>query len=110
MGLLGISERIDEYRLQAISNDILKIDDGFITDWYCDSIGSPNRNFVTEGVYRIWLWLEEIAYEPRSWEWNDYAYAAEKLGEFQASYLLGNPLPSSVVASFYQNINFIVKF
>ncbi|MDQ0920637.1 hypothetical protein [Paenibacillus sp. V4I5] len=53
MGLLGISERIDEYRLQAISNDILKIDDGFITDRYCDSIGSPNRNFVTEGVYRI---------------------------------------------------------
>jgi thiamine kinase-like enzyme len=164
MGVLGISERIDEDRLQTISNQILQAEDGLITNWCCDAIGSANRNFVTDGVYRIsgmtdigegvirswtlvlkvviadpkrddpahynywrreimtyqsgllhslpanviapecfaieekddesvWLWLEEITYEPRSWEWNDYAYAAEKLGEFQASYLLGNPLP-----------------
>lgn len=41
----------------------------------------------------VWLWLEDFRHEPRRWEWSDYAYAAEKLGEFNAAYLLGTPLP-----------------
>ncbi|UUZ94789.1 aminoglycoside phosphotransferase family protein [Paenibacillus sp. P25] len=41
----------------------------------------------------VWLWLEDFRHEPRRWEWNDYAYAAEKLGEFNTAYLLGTPLP-----------------
>ncbi|MBD2869073.1 phosphotransferase [Paenibacillus sp. IB182493] len=143
---------------------MLRIENGCLTDWRCDPIGSPNGNFVTGGVYRIsgntevgngavlswtlilkvviadpkrddpvhynywrrevmayqsgalrrlpaqfivpecyavdekddglvWLWLEDMKHEPRAWERNDYAYAAEKLGEFQAAYLHGQPLP-----------------
>ncbi|WP_309122585.1 phosphotransferase [Paenibacillus sp.] len=43
----------------------------------------------------VWLWLEDIPHEPRTWEWDDYRYAAGKLGEFHAAYLLGEPLPEA---------------
>ncbi|SDW15020.1 phosphotransferase [Paenibacillus sp. CF384] len=41
----------------------------------------------------VWLWLEDIIQESRSWRWDDYAYAAEKLGEFQSAYLADSLLP-----------------
>ncbi|GBF75084.1 aminoglycoside phosphotransferase [Paenibacillus sp. 598K] len=41
----------------------------------------------------VWLWLEDIQTDAQEWQWEDYAYAAEKLGQFQAAYLLGAPLP-----------------
>ncbi|KRE30264.1 phosphotransferase [Paenibacillus sp. Soil522] len=41
----------------------------------------------------VWLWLEDMTHEPRQWEWKDYAFVTEKLGEFQSAYLLGKPLP-----------------
>lgn len=43
----------------------------------------------------LWLWLEEMRMEPRAWGRTDYAYAAKKLGEFHAGYLLGEPLPDA---------------
>ncbi|WP_227871963.1 phosphotransferase [Paenibacillus albus] len=41
----------------------------------------------------VWLWLEDIQHDGQQWERNDYAFAAEALGQFHAAYLLGEPLP-----------------
>ncbi|ETT62831.1 oxidoreductase family protein [Paenibacillus sp. FSL H8-0457] len=41
----------------------------------------------------VWLWIEDIEQDQRQWEWDDYGFVTEKLGEFQAAYLLGKPLP-----------------
>ncbi|WP_256256228.1 phosphotransferase [Paenibacillus sp. BC26] len=41
----------------------------------------------------VWLWLEDMTHESREWQWDDYAYAATKLGEFQGAYLVGGPIP-----------------
>ncbi|TLS50736.1 DUF1679 domain-containing protein [Paenibacillus antri] len=43
----------------------------------------------------VWLWLEDIPHERRTWGWDDYRYAAGKLGEFHAAYLTGHPLPEA---------------
>jgi len=37
--------------------------------------------------------MEDIEHDLRQWEWDDYGFVTEKLGEFQAAYLLGKPLP-----------------
>jgi len=41
----------------------------------------------------LWLWLEDVPHASTAWEREDYAFAAEKLGEFHANDLLGKPLP-----------------
>lgn len=41
----------------------------------------------------VWMWLEDVGQESRRWEKRDYEHAADKLGEFQAGYLVGQPLP-----------------
>lgn len=43
----------------------------------------------------VWLWIEDIEQDQRQWEWVDYGFVTEKLGEFQAAYLLGKPFPDS---------------
>ncbi|GIO31295.1 MULTISPECIES: phosphotransferase [Paenibacillus] len=163
MSETGVSSQISETRLEAIAKKILQTDDGFLSQWVCEPIGPKNRNFVTDGVYRVsgkhivrgavhawtailkivladpnrddpahynywrrevlayesgllkslpasfrapecyaideqddgsvWLWLEDMPHESKRWEREDYAFAAAKLGEFHAAYLLGQPLP-----------------
>ncbi|MDR9854229.1 phosphotransferase [Paenibacillus sp. VCA1] len=160
---IGVTAKISENRLKAVSKQILQTDDGFLSQWDCEPIGPKNRNFVTDGVYRVsgkyviggavhewtailkivladpnrddpahynywrrevlayesgllkslpasfrapecyaideqddgsvWLWLEDIPHESKRWERGDYAFAAAKLGEFHAAYVLGQPLP-----------------
>lgn len=163
MSATGVSSQISETRLEAIAKKILQTDEGFLSQWDCEPIGPKNRNFVTDGVYRVsgkhvvggavhawtailkvvladpnrddpahynywrrevlayesgllnsltagfrtpecysideqddgsvWLWLEDMPHESKRWEREEYAFAAAKLGEFHAAYLLGQPLP-----------------
>lgn len=45
----------------------------------------------SEGTY--WLWLADVQDDGRSWDQADYTWALERLGAWQAAYLLGEPLP-----------------
>ncbi|ACT01355.1 phosphotransferase [Paenibacillus sp. JDR-2] len=164
MSVQRISEELDKERLLHLSNTCTGFEFGVITEWSCKSIGQENKNFVTDGVYRIagtsennggerrswsfilkivipdplrndpahynywrreslvygsnllehvpsnlltpkcyaidhkdngciWLWIEDMGNEERPWKRDDYDYVTEKLGEIQAEYLLGKPLP-----------------
>ncbi|WP_336772080.1 phosphotransferase [Paenibacillus sp. MMO-58] len=164
MSVQNISEQLDKERLVHLSNTCTGFEFGVITEWRCESIGQENKNFVTDGVYRIagtsknndgerrtwsiilkivipdpirdnpahynywrreslvygsgllehvpstlltpkcyaidekedgsiWLWMEDVGHEERPWKRDDYSYVTEKLGEIQAEYLLGKPLP-----------------
>lgn len=42
----------------------------------------------------IWLWLEHVQAGPQCWQEAEFAFAAYKLGQFQARYLQDEPLPN----------------
>ncbi|NIK68022.1 MULTISPECIES: phosphotransferase [unclassified Paenibacillus] len=164
MSVQRVPEKWDKEQLLHLSNICTGFEFGEITEWSCKSIGQENKNFVTDGVYRIagtsenndgerrswsfilkivipdpirddpahynywrreslvygsgllehvpsnlltpkcyaidnkddgsiWLWMEDMGQEERPWKREDYGYVTEKLGEIQAEYLLGKPLP-----------------
>ncbi|MCK9861681.1 aminoglycoside phosphotransferase family protein [Paenibacillus sp. ATY16] len=164
MSVQNIAGELDKERLLQLSKACIGFEFGVITEWTCKSIGQENKNFVTDGVYRItgtsennggerrswsfilkivipdpkrndpahynywrreslvygshllehvpsnlltpkcyaidnkdngyiWLWMEDVGQEVRPWTREDYGYVTEKLGEIQAEYLLGKPLP-----------------
>jgi len=73
--------------------EILAYDSGFLHHLPAD-ITVPRCLAVDQrSDDTVWLWLEDIPNDAQEWQWDDYAYAAEKLGQFQAAYLLGEPLP-----------------
>ena len=86
-------KRDDPSHYNYWQREILAYDSGYLDHLPAD-IAVPKClaiDYQSDGS--IWIWLEDIPYDERKWEWEDYAYAAEKLGQFQAAYLLGEPLP-----------------
>lgn len=67
MNIQRISEQLDKKWLRQLSNTFLSFESGFITDWSCQAIGQANKNFVTDGVYRIAGTSENSDGEHHSW-------------------------------------------
>lgn len=62
----SVYSQIDEKRLTEISKRILQTEEGAMTRWTCEPAGPKARNFVTDGVYRVYG-TNEVKGTVREW-------------------------------------------
>jgi len=73
--------------------EIMVYDSGFLLDLPAN-IKSPECFAIdVQDDGSVWLWLEDIRNESKQWDWNDYAFATEMLGELHAAFLLSKKMP-----------------
>lgn len=86
-------QEVDPPNLWYWKRELLAIQSGLLAD-LPGPVVAPRCYGALEREGRGWIWMEHVTAKHNGrWTPNDYAFAAEQAGRFNAAYLTGRPLP-----------------